>query len=143
MANDAGRNPKTALIVGAGIGGLAAGIALRNAGWRIRIFERAASPRELGQGAAQAIVDAVTIGRELARSGDIAAALRAYESLRHEKTATLLAQGRRTANMMRTLNPVSGWLREVVLRIIPVKPMVKAMATINRRGGTDVTAAAR
>ena len=39
---------KTALIVGAGIGGLAAGIALRRAGWRTRIFERAAAPRELG-----------------------------------------------------------------------------------------------
>ncbi len=38
----------TALIVGAGIGGLAAGVALRRAGWRVRIFERAASPRELG-----------------------------------------------------------------------------------------------
>jgi 2-polyprenyl-6-methoxyphenol hydroxylase-like FAD-dependent oxidoreductase len=39
---------RVALIVGAGIGGLAAGIALRRAGWTVRIFERAASPRELG-----------------------------------------------------------------------------------------------
>jgi 2-polyprenyl-6-methoxyphenol hydroxylase-like FAD-dependent oxidoreductase len=39
---------RTALIVGAGIGGLAAGIALRRAGWQARIFERAAAPRELG-----------------------------------------------------------------------------------------------
>src|SRR5262249_26253327 len=38
----------TALIVGAGIGGLAAGLSLRQAGWSVRIFERAASPRELG-----------------------------------------------------------------------------------------------
>src|SRR5262245_4772132 len=37
-----------ALIVGAGIGGLAAGLALRRAGWNVRIFERAANPRELG-----------------------------------------------------------------------------------------------
>ncbi|HXF75181.1 MAG TPA: FAD-dependent monooxygenase [Methylomirabilota bacterium] len=37
-----------ALIVGAGIGGLAAAVALRRAGWQVRIFERAASPRELG-----------------------------------------------------------------------------------------------
>jgi 2-polyprenyl-6-methoxyphenol hydroxylase-like FAD-dependent oxidoreductase len=40
--------PRTALIVGAGIGGLAAGIALGRAGWRVRIFERAASPGALG-----------------------------------------------------------------------------------------------
>ena len=38
----------TALIVGAGIGGLAAGVALRRVGWRTRIFERASNPRELG-----------------------------------------------------------------------------------------------
>jgi 2-polyprenyl-6-methoxyphenol hydroxylase-like FAD-dependent oxidoreductase len=45
---------RTALIVGAGIGGLSAGIALRRAGWAVRIFERAASPRELGFGLALA-----------------------------------------------------------------------------------------
>jgi 2-polyprenyl-6-methoxyphenol hydroxylase-like FAD-dependent oxidoreductase len=39
---------RNALIVGAGIGGLAAAIALRQAGWQVRVFERAASPRELG-----------------------------------------------------------------------------------------------
>ena len=45
------RSPcRSALIVGAGIGGLSAGIALRQAGWKVRIFERAASPRELGFG---------------------------------------------------------------------------------------------
>jgi 2-polyprenyl-6-methoxyphenol hydroxylase-like FAD-dependent oxidoreductase len=40
--------PRTAVIVGAGIGGLAAGIALGRAGWNVRIVERATSPRELG-----------------------------------------------------------------------------------------------
>ena len=39
---------RSALIVGAGIGGLAAGLALKRAGWQVRIFERAANPRELG-----------------------------------------------------------------------------------------------
>jgi 2-polyprenyl-6-methoxyphenol hydroxylase-like FAD-dependent oxidoreductase len=41
---------RTALIAGAGIGGLAAGVALRHAGWTVRIHERTASPRELGFG---------------------------------------------------------------------------------------------
>jgi 2-polyprenyl-6-methoxyphenol hydroxylase-like FAD-dependent oxidoreductase len=36
------------LIVGAGIGGLAAGLALRRAGWQVQIHEQAAHPRELG-----------------------------------------------------------------------------------------------
>jgi 2-polyprenyl-6-methoxyphenol hydroxylase-like FAD-dependent oxidoreductase len=39
---------RSAVIVGAGIGGLAAGVALRRAGWLVRILERAATPRELG-----------------------------------------------------------------------------------------------
>ena len=37
-----------ALIIGAGIGGLAAGVALRQAGWHVQIHERASEPRELG-----------------------------------------------------------------------------------------------
>ena len=41
-------NRRSALIVGAGIGGLAAGVALRRAGWTVCIHERSASPRELG-----------------------------------------------------------------------------------------------
>jgi 2-polyprenyl-6-methoxyphenol hydroxylase-like FAD-dependent oxidoreductase len=39
---------RTALVVGAGIGGLAAALALRRAGWTVRVLEKAASPRELG-----------------------------------------------------------------------------------------------
>jgi 2-polyprenyl-6-methoxyphenol hydroxylase-like FAD-dependent oxidoreductase len=38
----------TALVIGAGIGGLAAAIALHRAGWLVRVLERAATPRELG-----------------------------------------------------------------------------------------------
>src|SRR4029453_19253199 len=43
-----GVDDRTALIVGAGIGGLAAGVALQRAGWRVRLFERAATPCALG-----------------------------------------------------------------------------------------------
>ena len=55
---------RTGLIVGAGIGGLSAGIALRKAGWTVRVFERATSPRELGFGLAIA-PNAVAALREL------------------------------------------------------------------------------
>jgi 2-polyprenyl-6-methoxyphenol hydroxylase-like FAD-dependent oxidoreductase len=37
-----------AVVVGAGIGGLAAAIALRRAGWDVRVIEQADTPRELG-----------------------------------------------------------------------------------------------
>jgi 2-polyprenyl-6-methoxyphenol hydroxylase-like FAD-dependent oxidoreductase len=42
------RGERSALVVGAGIGGLAAAVALRRAGWDVRVLERAESPRELG-----------------------------------------------------------------------------------------------
>jgi 2-polyprenyl-6-methoxyphenol hydroxylase-like FAD-dependent oxidoreductase len=39
---------RSAVIVGAGIGGLAAALALRRADWDVRVVEHAATPRELG-----------------------------------------------------------------------------------------------
>ena len=62
-----------ALIVGAGVGGLAAGVALQRAGWDVRIHERAASPRELGFGLllapnALAALDELGLGDRLRRT---------------------------------------------------------------------------
>ncbi len=42
--------PRTALVVGAGIGGLATAIALRRAGWEVTVLERAGEIRPLGAG---------------------------------------------------------------------------------------------
>src|SRR6478672_5214638 len=56
---------RRALIVGAGIGGLAAAVALRRAGWEVRVFERASSPRELG------LADAIRRGGFIATSGEM------------------------------------------------------------------------
>ncbi len=92
-----------------------------------------------GQGAAQAIVDAVTLGHVLGRDTNTERALRVYERERRGKTAALLKQGRRTARVMRTTNPVACYLREAAVRAIPVTPMVKLFARLNRRAGTDVT----
>lgn len=91
-----------------------------------------------GQGAAQAIVDAVILGKVLSSDVDIPTALRSYERERRGKTAILLAQGRRTARIMRSMNPVACWVREGILRSIPVTPFTKFYARINRRAGTDI-----
>ena len=91
-----------------------------------------------GQGAAQAIVDAVTVGEALTGDVDVERALRAYERERLSKTATLLQQGRRTARIMATMNPLACYVREAVVRMIPVKPFAKFYVRINRRAGTDV-----
>jgi 2-polyprenyl-6-methoxyphenol hydroxylase-like FAD-dependent oxidoreductase len=91
-----------------------------------------------GQGAAQAMVDAVTLGRALTGSLPLEPALRAYERERRQKTARLLGQGRRTASIMRTMNPVACAARELVIRMMPVTVIVKFLVKINRRAGTAV-----
>ena len=91
-----------------------------------------------GQGAAQAIVDGVTLGRLLAGNADILGALRAYQAERHPKTTTLLQQGRRTARVMRIMNPIACAIREAMIRAIPAGAIARLVVKINRRAGTDV-----
>jgi 2-polyprenyl-6-methoxyphenol hydroxylase-like FAD-dependent oxidoreductase len=93
-----------------------------------------------GQGAAQAIVDAVALGEALTGDVEIERALRAYERERLGRTATLLKQGRRTARIMGTMNPWACYVREVVVRMIPVKPFARFYVRINRRAGTEIEA---
>lgn len=93
-----------------------------------------------GQGAAQAIVDAVTLGRMLAADVDIEQTLRAFEADRQPKTASLVRQGRRTARFMRIQNPVACSAREAAVRMFPAKTLMKLYVRINRRAGTDVAA---
>ena len=95
---------------------------------------------QTGQGAAQAIVDAVTLGRLLGGDAEVASALRRYEAERRPKTAILVAQGRRVARLMRSRSLTVNALRELVIRLIPVKLMVKIRSAINRRAGTDARA---
>jgi 2-polyprenyl-6-methoxyphenol hydroxylase-like FAD-dependent oxidoreductase len=91
-----------------------------------------------GQGAAQAIVDAVVLAKALMDEADVESALRAYERDRIRKTAVLLRQGRRTARIMRTTNPVACYLREIILRLIPVNTLARVFVRVNRRAGTVV-----
>ena len=72
---------RRAIIVGAGIGGLSAGIALGRAGWEVHIFERSSSPRELGFGVGLA-PNAIAALRELGVGETILA--RAFEPTRGE-----------------------------------------------------------
>ena len=82
IAQQSGGQLRDAVIVGAGIGGLAAAIALHRAGWRVRVFERATSPRELGFALLLApnavyalrqlgVADAVIAGGHVATDGEM------------------------------------------------------------------------
>lgn len=92
-----------------------------------------------GQGATMAITDAVALGKALGEESSVPEGLGAYERERRPKTAHLLGRGRRTARVMRTTNPVACSLRDVAVRLVPVTPLVKAFAGINRLSGTDVS----
>jgi 2-polyprenyl-6-methoxyphenol hydroxylase-like FAD-dependent oxidoreductase len=94
-----------------------------------------------GQGAAQAIVDAVALGKHLAGDISVQTGLRRYEQARRPKTAALVGQGRRTARIMRMQNPLACSAREAVLRMAPIKAFMKFYVRVNRRAGTDVTSA--
>jgi FAD binding domain-containing protein len=63
-------SPPKALIVGAGIGGLAAAIALRRGGWQVRVFERSSTARETGFALVLA-PNAMTALRELGLSATV------------------------------------------------------------------------
>lgn len=91
-----------------------------------------------GQGAAQAIVDAVTLARALGDNVNVERALRSYERERLPRTAVLLRQGRRTARIMRTTNRLACGIREAAVRLVPVAPFVRFYAGINRRAGTEI-----
>jgi 2-polyprenyl-6-methoxyphenol hydroxylase-like FAD-dependent oxidoreductase len=91
-----------------------------------------------GQGAAQAIVDAVTLGKMLSGDTNVERTLRAFEAERQPKTAALVGQGRRTARFMRIRNPIVCYAREIALRAFPVKSIMKLYVRVNRRVGTDV-----
>ena len=93
---------------------------------------------QTGQGAAQAIVDAVTLGQLLTGRADIETTLRAFEAERQPKTAALVRQGRRTARFMRIQHPLACAAREALIRVFPMKPLMKLYARINRRAGTEV-----
>jgi 2-polyprenyl-6-methoxyphenol hydroxylase-like FAD-dependent oxidoreductase len=91
---------------------------------------------QTGQGAAQAIVDAVALANAVSGSDRIEDALRSYENERRTKTAVLVSQGRRTARVMGLMNPIACWAREMALRLIPVKPLARYYGRVNRRAGT-------
>jgi 2-polyprenyl-6-methoxyphenol hydroxylase-like FAD-dependent oxidoreductase len=102
---------------------------------RVTLLGDAAHPvlPQTGQGAAQAILDAVTLGRHLRDAVDIESSLRAYERERMPRTAALLAQGRRTARLMATTNPVVCSLRELAIRMAPITMLARFFTKIDRQ----------
>jgi 2-polyprenyl-6-methoxyphenol hydroxylase-like FAD-dependent oxidoreductase len=79
-----------------------------------------------GQGAAQALEDAVGQGRSLASHRDYVAALRRYEMVRSRRTRRVVRMGPRIARISTTTNPVVSFLRNTAIQFVPTIALVKA-----------------
>lgn len=85
-----------------------------------------------GQGAAQALEDAVALGLALAPAGDVAAALRRYERVRSARTRRLVLRGPRIAAFTTTHNPVICALRSTLIRLAPANRLASAFLLAER-----------
>jgi 2-polyprenyl-6-methoxyphenol hydroxylase-like FAD-dependent oxidoreductase len=79
-----------------------------------------------GQGAAQALEDAVGLGHAMKYGSDYVAALRQYEGVRSRHTRRVVKMGPRIAQITTTKNPVVGFLRNTAIRFVPEIALVKA-----------------
>jgi 2-polyprenyl-6-methoxyphenol hydroxylase-like FAD-dependent oxidoreductase len=90
---------------------------------RVTLLGDAAHPMtpNLGQGACQAIEDAVVLARCLGERGATAESLRSYERLRAERVAMVVRRSRRVGSIGQAENPAICWLRDQTLPMIPPK----------------------
>jgi 2-polyprenyl-6-methoxyphenol hydroxylase-like FAD-dependent oxidoreductase len=85
-----------------------------------------------GQGAAQALEDAVVLGRCLAREPDVARALLRYEALRKPRTAAIVRQARRNAQLGRFDNALLCGARDLLFRSMPSRLLAKQLVAMAR-----------
>jgi 2-polyprenyl-6-methoxyphenol hydroxylase-like FAD-dependent oxidoreductase len=88
---------------------------------RVTLLGDAAHPMtpNLGQGACQALEDAVVLADRLRRGPNIDAALRAYEGIRWRRTARITKESLRFGRVCQWQNPIACWLRDTTTRFIP------------------------
>jgi 2-polyprenyl-6-methoxyphenol hydroxylase-like FAD-dependent oxidoreductase len=88
---------------------------------RVTLLGDAAHPMKpnLGQGAAQALEDAVVLGSCLARANDAEAALRGYERLRIARANGVVRASRQAGRAAEVRSPLAARLRDVAFRLAP------------------------
>jgi len=72
-----------------------------------------ATTPDLGQGACQALEDAVVLADSLRRSPSVEAGLRHYEARRRRRANFVISQSWRMGTVLQLSNPVGVWLRDV------------------------------
>lgn len=101
---------------------------------RVTLLGDAAHPMlpHAGQGAAQALEDAVALGRLLDGEGFPEPRLREYERRRAARTAAIVRLARRNARIGSLENPVARWMRERVIQLVPNQVILKSLVAIAR-----------
>lgn len=101
---------------------------------RVTLLGDAAHPMtpDLGQGACQAIEDAVILAGSLARSADLPAALRAYEAARRARTARVVRLARHLGRIAQWENPLACAIRDRAVRMTPRRVAEQQFALLAR-----------
>ena len=73
-----------------------------------------ATTPNLGQGACQALEDAVVLADAISRSTTIEAGLHAYENRRRARANYVITQSWHLGNVLQLTNPMAVWLRDVI-----------------------------
>lgn len=81
---------------------------------------------DLGQGANQALEDAVTLAAMCARH-PIQSALTAYDHLRRPRTQAIARRSRRIGAVAQWSSPAATWLRDNLIRITPSRAMSRTL----------------
>jgi len=80
---------------------------------------------DLGQGACQAIEDAVVLAKCVGEESDPASALRHYEAHRTRRVATIVQRSRRLGRVAQLKNPLLCQLRDAVLKTTPDRMLLR------------------
>jgi 2-polyprenyl-6-methoxyphenol hydroxylase-like FAD-dependent oxidoreductase len=86
----------------------------------------------VGQGAAQAIEDAVVLADRLATSGDLATALGEYEAIRRPRAEAALKVSRRVDKAAQLSSPLGWRLRNAIVRRLPQRAQRRQLEPLVR-----------
>jgi 2-polyprenyl-6-methoxyphenol hydroxylase-like FAD-dependent oxidoreductase len=86
----------------------------------------------VGQGAAQAIEDAIVLADRLAGSDDLSAALAEYEAIRQPRAEAVLKMSRRADKAAQLANPLGWRLRNALVRWLPERAQRRQLEPLVR-----------